>query len=1021
MIYRLLGDLQIGEDGQSLPLPGGPALILTAALLVGVNRKMSKTDLIRAVWDDDDMSEAQLHKRIGDVRALLDQIGRRDALSSHHGFGYELRAAEDEIDTLQFQRLVRDAQQAEASRSTEDEIALLRGALQLWRGAHPLANVPTDAFRQELARLEQRRRRAAGRLFELELGLGHHELIADELIQLTGFYPDDQRLCEQLMLAEHRSGRPADVARAWQQHTQWLDAETGGEPDPLLRDFHFAVARGDADAARDAEAAITRRRSGLGPAPAPAPPPVPRQLPRAPQLVGRADLTAEVTWLLRPGYGLPVIVISGAGGTGKTGLALRAAHESEALYPDGQLYAEMRGTDGPPADTAEVLAQFLRALGMTRVPGTRAERLTAYRTLLASRRVLVVLDDVAGAAQAADLVPGSTGCAVLVTTRERLPELGGAHHVAPLEPLLPGDATELFLQVVRSSGVSLPSLDHVDEVVALCGGLPLALRIAGALRVHDHPRPTAALARRLASQGPEAFAYGQLSVARTIGAGFERLDGPARDLFLGLGQLPLTGFGLWTAAAVLDGSGADPAAALSQLAARFMITSSEPRMRYGFHDLTRAYARRRADAEQPGTAGAVQERACRALLTLTRRAHARLYGAEFDVVHSDVPDWDAPAEVVAEVDAGPLDWFENERENIRAAIERSAGLGLAGVSWDLAVSAHEFYTIRGYHDDWQATHAAALQACRAAGDRRGEAMVLICRNQPALVASRRANDAASLVELELAVRLLDGQADGHGRAIALRTLANALRRQGYLHRPLELFGEALAGFAASGDSAGWWQAKRFIGQTYLDLGWPGAARQALAEADAAASEAGWTRLLAQTRYWLGQALLAEPADLDAAQVAFDAVYDIFGQDGGVGRAYALHGMGDMALRRGTLEVADQHLGKAIVLARDSADAALEGRVLLSMAGLRAAQGRPEDRVQALEQAAAVFARSGLAYLEVRALAGLARACAALGQAKAAEAARERAGSLSVALPEEDRRHWQGSPSPGPGLPAAAAG
>ena len=1008
MIYRLLGELQIGPEEQPLPLPGGQTLILLAALLVGVNRKMSKSDLIRAVWGNDGVAEAQLHKRAGEVRKLLCRIGRGADLITHHGFGYEIHVAENEVDVLQFRRLVRDAYAAELSGNTGEEVVLLRAALRLWRGPHPLSNVPAGAFHQELAQLEQRLRRAAARLVDLELGRGTHELIMDELIQIAWSYPGDQRLCEQLMIAQYRTGRPADVAGAYERHAEWLETHRAGAPDSLLREFHFAVARGDDEAISRAEAAISRRRSASAPAGAP----VPRQLPRAPELVGRDDLICELTALLGSGDDAgPVIVISGPGGIGKTGLALRAAHDCADLYPGGQLYAELRGAGGPAADTSEVLAQFLRALGVTRVPDTKAERLTAYRTLLAGRRILVVLDDAASAAQAAELVPGSASCPVLVTARERLPELDNAHHVAPLEPLGRQDATDLFLRVVRDASVRLPNLDHVGDVVALCGGLPLALRIAGALRVHDHPQPTAALARRLAAQGPEAFAYGQLSVARTIGTGFERLDVAARGLFLGLGLLRLSGFGLWTAAALLDGTGADPAAVLSQLAARFMITSAQAPMRYGFHDLTRAYARRRAEAEQPGAVVAVPERAYRALLTLARRAHARLYGAEFDVVHSGLPDWDAPSDVLAEVDEDPLQWFEIERENIRAAVEHSAAIGLAEVCWDLAVSAHEFYTIRGYYDDWRATHSAALAACRAVGDRRGEAMVLTCRNQPALVASQRVDEATSLAELELAVRLLSdggaGHPGQHARAVALRTLANALRRQGFLHRPLELFDEALAGFAASGDSAGWWQAKRFIGQTYLDLGRPDDARQALAEAEAAACAGGWPRLLAQTRYWLGHAYLADPADLDAAQAAFDAVYAVFGDDDGVGRAYAVHGLGDIARHRGALEAADEHLTLAAALARRGEDAALEGRVMLSLADLRGDQGRQQAQAEALRQAVGVFASGGFAYLEIRALTRLARVLAAQGQAEAAEAAeaaRSRAESLSAALPQDDRLH-----------------
>ena len=298
MIYRLLGELQIGRDGRLLRLPGGPPLLLLAALLLNVNRKMSKSELIRAAWGTDGMSEAQLYKRIKEVRELLADIGRGDDLFNHHGFGYELRVAADEIDTIQFERIVHQGRRAELQDDAEGEIALLRQALGLWRGARPLANVPGDAFHQELEQLEQRRRRAAARLFNLELSRGQHELIVDELIQLTGFYPADQRLCEQLMIAQYRSGRPADVARAYEQHVDGLAAETGGVPDQLLRAFHFAVARGDWEAASLAEQDIDRRRN----MPRQAVRSVPRQLPPASGLVGRDVVIAELK-SLRSGPG----------------------------------------------------------------------------------------------------------------------------------------------------------------------------------------------------------------------------------------------------------------------------------------------------------------------------------------------------------------------------------------------------------------------------------------------------------------------------------------------------------------------------------------------------------------------------------------------------------------------------------------------------------------------------------------------------------------------------------------------
>jgi DNA-binding SARP family transcriptional activator/tetratricopeptide (TPR) repeat protein len=1004
VIYRLLGELEVGRDGRLVDLPAGRTLVVLAALLVNANRRMSKAELIRAAWGDDNVADAQLHKRVMAVRDLLAQIGRRDDIKTHPRFGYELCAAENDSDAALFQRLVRDAEKAGTDGRAEDEVGSLWEALRLWRGPHPLSNVPSDAFYQETVALEQRRKRAAVRLFDLELARGNHEPILDQVALIAGQYPTDRRLCEQLMLAEYRCGHLADVARTYERYQEALAEETGGAPDPQLRALHFAIARGDEPAVAAAESVVAKR-AGRSARPRTL---VPRQLPPAPDLVGRADLVAEVSWLLRsePGPAVPAVIISGPGGIGKTALALRAARESSDCYPDGQLYAELGGTTGGAVGTGEVLAQFLRALGAPRVPETKAERLAEYRTLLADRRVLVVLDDAASGAQVSDLVPGNPGCAVLATARQRLPDVGGGHHVAPLEPLGPADATELFLRVIADAGITLENdSGAVGRVVALCGGLPLALRIAGALRVHSHPRPTAELADRLAEQGPEAFAYGELNVARTIGAGFDRLDPAAQRLFLGLGSLPLARFGLWTAAALLGQAGPDPAAALSRLAASFMIEPVESQLRYRFHDLTKEYARRRAVASIPGDLDVMATQAYEALLTLTRRAHMALYGGDAEVVHSFVPDWTARPEVLAEVDTAPLDWFEKERPNIRAAVEHCAALGLTGACWDLAVSAHEFYSIRGYFDDWFATHTVALGACRAAGDRRGEGILVACLSQPALVASRRSEGVPDLAELRRAVDLLAGAGDRHGQAIALRTLANALRRQGHLTGPLTMFRDAFAHYEASGDTVGQWQALRFIGQTHLVLGNHQDAHRILKLAEVVATELGDPRLIAQARYWVGQACLATD-DLDGAQAAFDAVYQVYRDAAGVGRAYALHGLGDLARRRGAYSTAEPRFTEATALARDGADAFLEGRVWLSTAALRQAQGRAGQQIRALEQAAAVFAGCGAAYLEAQAHAELAGVMTGRGETAAAAAAWAQVERLYDAadLPAEDRIH-----------------
>lgn len=975
--------------------------MLLAGLLINANRRMSKADLIRVAWGNDEVKEAQLHKRVMAVRDMLAGIDRRGDIRTHARFGYELRVAEGDVDALLFQRHIRDADGAAGNSDLEREAGCLRRALALWRGPRPLSNAYSDALRQDILALEQRHKRAAVRLFRLELDRGNAEAVLDEVARVAAFYPADRRLCEQLMTARYRCGHPTDAGTAYERYREAVDAETGAPPDPLLRTLHFAIAGGDETSIAVAESALARRTT----TPARRSVTVPRQLPPPADLVGRERVVAEASRLLRGALGpmLPLIVISGPGGVGKTALALCAARESISHFPDGQLFMELHGSSGGPVDTSEVLAQFLRALGTPQVPDTKAERLATYRTLMAERRMLIVLDDAADGAQVADLVPGNPRCAVLVTARRRLPDLVGAHHMAALAPLDRADATKLFLRVITDSGISHEhDLAALDRVVAMCAGLPLALRIAGALRVHDHPRPTAELANRLTRLGPEALEYGELSMARTIGAGLERLDASARQLFLALGQLRLTRFGTWTATAVL-GDGADAAQALSRLAASFMIDPVDFDVRYRFHDLTREYAHRRALTEGIADRAAIPRRVYRALLTLTRLAHARLYGGDFEVVRSTVPDWAVPPEALAEVDASPLAWFEKERLNIRAAVEHCAELGLTEMCWDLAVSAHEFYAVRGYFDDWYATHQVALRACRAAGDLRGEGIMLACLHQPTLVASRRVTGSPGLTDLWRAADLLAGCGDRHGLAIALRTLASALRRQGHGVRSLQLFTEALEHYTANGDIVGQWQTLRYVGQSHLDRGDHSAARTALRAAEAIAIELGDTRLLTQTRYWIGQACLAA-GDVAGAQAAFNAVFDVYCDDLGVGRAYALHGRGDLALRDGSCGAAERYLTTAAELARDGADAVLEGRVWLSLAALRHVQGQSGERVAALERADAVFAGCGAAYLEVLALADLAEIAEEAGDAIAGDAIWNRIDGIygTAGVPEEER-------------------
>jgi DNA-binding SARP family transcriptional activator len=986
--YRVLGQLVIEKDGAELTLPTGHRLTVLGALLLHANRRVSTAELLRAGWGSSDVDETQLHKCVSYLRKMLDELGRRDHLVTHQRYGYELKVAETDLDKLVFERLVRDADPA-LQLPVEEEVGLLRQALQLWRGARPLAGVPGEIFRREAADLEQRRKRAAVRLFELELQQGRYERILDELHTIVGYHPTDRRLCELLMVALYRSGHATEALAAYERYTLALQEDTGGEPEPLLRNLNYAIASAD-------EHTIARYEDGAGlqVRSQTLPTVVPRQLPPAPaDFLGRVDFVAEARWLLsrEPGTAAPIVVVTGQGGIGKTALAIHVAHLVRARYPDGQLYVELRGTTANPVDTGEVLAQVLRAFGVERVPVSRGERVALYRSLLGDRRVLLVLDDARDEVQIRDLIPGGPACGVLITTRHRLPDIDGAHHVPTLAPLAPAEATELFQRVLRRGGLNANAeASATRRVVEFCAGLPLALCIAGAVRARDQDSTTADLAQRLAHQRLGTVVYGERSVDRSIGAGFDQLDQDAQRLFLGLGLLATTDFGLWQAAALLAGTHADPAATLLKLAGSHMLQSAGPGMRYQFHDLTRAYAAGLAESRYPpDERKAIVTRVYVGLLTLVRHAHRKLYGGDYEVVHGDTPLWTAaPEGVLAEIGRAPMSWYENERQNIRAAVHHTAALGLADLCWDLAVSTHEFYTIRGDVDDWHDTHLVALQACRAAGNVKGEAATLAMLGQPTLVASRRPG-VSGPAELRRAAQLFARAGDRHGEAIALRTLANSLRRKGQLHRALDVFTEALGHYTHIGDRVGTWQAMRYIGQTYLDLNQPRKAFTVMADAQALADGTGNVRLVAQSAYWSGYARLGL-GDPRRAREDFQLVLTTVGDSDDTGRAYALHGLGDTARQTGVLPEAAEFLDAAVDLARQAGDAVLEGRVSISLANLHQEYGHPDEQAAALRHAAECFAGCGASYLESRVWHALADLYLTRGDSAAAQLARSNA-------------------------------
>jgi DNA-binding SARP family transcriptional activator len=585
--FGLLGPLTVTYDGVPVPVKGARQRALLASLLVDANRIVSADELIARVWrpDPGGNARANLHTYIMRLRRALARGGVPVPIMTRPE-GYLIEVAADALDLYRFDALVNEAKTAEPARAS----VLLEEALALWSGA-PLSDVPSEFLRREVVpSLAERRSLALETYVDAELALGHHHDLLVRLRELTAQYPLRERFWTQQMIALYRCGRPAEALTCFRTVAALLAEELGVAPSAEIQELHRAIL------ARDPRltAPVPRAEAGRNDLPS-----------DVPDFVGRsAELTRLLTTAGPEDGPTAVVTIDGMAGVGKTAFAVRAAHRVAGRYRDAQLFVDLHGHNAGrrPADPAVALDVLLRAVGVAgeRIPPGLDERAALWRTELIDRRVLIVLDDAADAAQVRPLLPGGSGCLVLVTSRRRLTDLDASDTLS-LDVLPHADAMALFTRLA-GEGRAAAETAAVAEVVQACGCLPLALRIAGGRLRGRSSWTVGHLSRRLREHRPwlDEFATGDRSLTAAFTLSYERLSPDRQHMFRLLGLLCSTNVEAHQAAALADVR-LDRAERLLEDLVDVHLLEQPTAGRYRLHDLLRRFACTKACETLPET------------------------------------------------------------------------------------------------------------------------------------------------------------------------------------------------------------------------------------------------------------------------------------------------------------------------------------------------------------------------------------------------------------------------------------
>jgi DNA-binding SARP family transcriptional activator/tetratricopeptide (TPR) repeat protein len=914
--WCILGPLRVADNaGREIPIPAGRVRVVLTALLTRSNQVVSVDELGEVLWDGTPQPGAARTVRVYVVRLrhALGPVAAARIITQAPGYLCEAEA--DEVDVLRFEELCRRGRVAAREQAWVQATELLSAALGLWRG-QPLADVPSDLLRsRELPRFEQLHLQAIEDHLDAEMHMGRHEHLIPRLSELTVSFPLREHLHAQLMRALARAGRRAEALSAYQHVRLLLNDELGVEPGPELRDLHQRILAGDSEL--DAIAAV-----GVPSAPASVRAAVPRQLPAATRhFTGRrAELDVLTSLLAQPDESRGTVVISaidGMAGIGKTALAVHWAHQVASEFPDGQLFVNLRGFDpsGLPAAAEGVVRDFLGALGVppAMIPASAEAQAALYRTVLASRRVLIVLDNAYDADQVRLLLPGSSGCFVLVTSRARQVSLAASEgaHLLNLDVPSVSEARELLSRRL-GTGLVAAEPEAAGELIRLCARLPLALGIVAARAAASPGIGLAELANELGDTVGRLDALDAATPARGVRAAFSwsygGLSDAAARMFRLLGIHPGPDISAATAASLVGVPRLAARSALQELAQAGLIVQRVPG-RYALHDLVLIFAAEQAEAEGAEQSGVAFRRLLEhylrtgygAALALNRhRAPITLPTAQPGVMPEEVAEYD---QAVA--------WFETERQGLEAAIVAAADARLDLYAWQLAWTLTDFLNWRGYWHNHIAILGIALAATQRLGESAGESSI-------------HRGLARAFAQLD---RLSEAVDHLHQSLAICRKLAD-LVGQGHAHMGLAVVTEQQGRIPESLDH----------GQHALDLYRRGHHQPGEA---AALNAIGWCRAL------LGQYEQAS----DHSEQAL-ALYQMLGDQ--VGAAYSWDTLGYVHRHLGDYSLAEACYQSALELFRDLGIAYSTADTLIHLGDTYRQTGDIEAARNAWEQALSVL-------------------------------------------------------------------